>query len=93
MAQDTQSKITSGPSKFDLMLALFDRKGSKPRIVSFTFEDQGVFPFQVIIEQVGIEDGSGESWMIKGAWVRGDIRGFEAHYRTDTRTGWIKEVH
>ena len=84
MAQETQSKITGGPSKFDLMLALFDRKGSTPRIVEFTIEGSGIFPFQVFIDQVGIEDGEGEGWMITGKWVRGDVPRFKAYYRTDS---------
>lgn len=57
----TQTKIIDGPSKFDLMLALFDRKGND-RTVDFKTEDGK--EWSALIRSVEVEDGSGESWNV-----------------------------
>ena len=61
--------ITAGPSKFDLMLALFDRGGT-PRSVEFRLAGPGKHRALVVITAVECEDGSGESWNYKGRLLR-----------------------
>ncbi|MGH7175334.1 MAG: hypothetical protein ACREGR_03180 [Minisyncoccia bacterium] len=95
-----RAKIANGPSKFDLMLALFDRKVVNTRHVEFKMEGEGKIAAHVVIFEVRVEDGSGESWLFKGR-VRGMepdshvgvppvSRGVHGWYRTDTRKGWIE---
>ena len=86
--------ITAGPSKFDLQTALFVRKPDT-HCVEFTTEDGRIF--DAIISSVGIEDGSGESWLIEGYASPKEVGGpmeddksFHAWFRTDNRRGWIK---
>jgi hypothetical protein len=55
-------EIKSGPSKFDLMLALFDCDIDKVRTVSFELSNGT--EIEVGISSVEREDGSGESWNI-----------------------------
>ncbi len=89
-----QLQITNGASKFDLMLALFDHK-SERRVVDFTllgFEGQ---VFQAGIAAVEAEDGSGESWLIKGTLIDHRVpekkhHMFKGYFRTDKRTGWLE---
>ncbi len=81
------SKIENGPSKYELMLALFDRKGDHLRPVTFmTSPSVGLV---LHITSVGIEDGSGDSWIVEG--ISGTGR-FKGHYRTDTRKGSIERI-
>lgn len=81
--------IVEGPSKFDLMLALFDGNG---RTVTFrtSFDDV----LRARIHSVGIEDGSEESWLISGSypWLDGATCLFEGYYSTRRRTGYLKPV-
>lgn len=95
-----RNDIIQGPSKFDLMLALFDRKVNNPRHVDFKLSGGNVTTF-VVINGVEVEDGSGENWIFKGyaknatatdhqgAKTSSTCFGF---YRTDTRKGWIEFV-
>lgn len=82
--------IMAGPSKFDLMLALFDLTANKPHKVSFTLHETTYT--DVRVNSVSQEDGSGESWNIAGYISRaGDtLERFSAYYRTDLRTGRFK---
>lgn len=87
-------RITDGPNKYDLMLALFDRH-YEPRPVTFSCEHEVTKPnpqfgkltkvVTLHITQVGIEDGSGQSWLIEGQDCDG--RHYSGWYRTDTRQG------
>ena len=63
-------KITAGPSKYDLMLALFDATGDGPRPVVFNADGGlcGPGPYTVHVTSVEREDGSGESWNVRGLW-------------------------
>ncbi len=62
----TATSITDGPSKWDLALALFDRSMVNSRRATFTW---GGTKHSVRVHSVEAEDGSGESWNIKGnAW-------------------------
>ncbi len=64
--KDAHYTLVKGPSKFDLMMALFDQKGNggKPHYVTFEADDGQKIAAK--IQSVGIEDGSGESWIIEG---------------------------
>ncbi|MDP3793910.1 MAG: hypothetical protein Q8R07_04110, partial [Candidatus Uhrbacteria bacterium] len=82
-----QFSIMNGPSKFDLMLALFDRDpepSDLPRTVIFMLlEDDGHATRSAMIDGVQVEDGSGESWNIEGQlWYSslGRYRPFKAYY-------------
>jgi len=100
-----RADINGGPSKFDLMLALFDRKQVNARRIEFNLSSGKTMTAVVVITEVGIEDGSGESWLFKGA-VRDILladeysenhmppspRRVHGWYRTDTRKGWIETV-
>jgi len=84
-------KINNGPSKFDLMMALFS-----PVSLTVDFglerragERRGRRAIPVHITGLVREDGSGESWLI-GGWVDGlCMRNFRAWFRTDRRTGLL----
>ncbi len=97
MARNNRFSITNGPSKFDLMVALFD----KNRGVEFTVKFDGFTNrFDFTITGVRIEDGSRESWLIEGLYTeiekpRGrevNWKGFRGYYDTRRRTGWIENV-
>lgn len=80
---DSSTEIINGPSKFDLMQALF---ACKPTPIKVTFH----FPLtesSVTILSVEREDGSGESWNLRG--VAGNNQKWKAYYRTDKRIGTI----
>lgn len=87
-----RADIHAGPSKFDLMLALFDRAGSRPRSVQFT-AGPGHSLVDVVITGVSMEDGSGESWLFEGyerpPRDRGTTTPLCGSYRTNTRAGWL----
>ncbi len=95
MALDTQKQITDGPSKFDLMLALFDRAhGPRPVVFYVKQPDQPLI--MVIIHELGLEDGSGASWLFKGSTTdsvggRLPSQRVSGYFRTDKRTGYIKD--
>jgi len=83
-----QLKITDGPGKFDLMCALFDGKQ-----VKFTLVDGRVV--DALIGSVEQEDGSKESWNLKGAIPFGDtdLRGvFKAYFSTRHRKGMLLRI-
>lgn len=79
-------KITNGPSKLDLMLALFDRpqQGTSSRKATFVTED-GKHHIVTILS-VEAEDGSRESWNIKAHIAEKNL---SIYYRTDNREGFV----
>jgi hypothetical protein len=85
----TQYPIVSGPSKFDIMMALFDWSIKKPRLVKFDHQCRRE-SLTVSITSVMAEDGSGESWIVEGNVSDEKLTHYKAYYRTDTRRGWIK---
>jgi hypothetical protein len=92
MAPVTVYNIKNGPSKFDLMLALFDHKN---RTVHFVLSSPGgLWPdghtLEIHITEVGLEDGSGESWCFKGQAANGTR--YKGWFRTDSRKGTVSEV-
>jgi hypothetical protein len=100
-----QFNIVNGPSKWDLMLSLFDGGSSFPRRrdVEFRFEHPGpastanIFIF-VVINAVERVNGGDENWYIKGYIM--DLRTMSqsrsiagpvaGRYSTLTRKGWLK---
>ncbi len=87
--------ITDGPSKFDLMMALFDgyqnNEGVRSiRRVVFHTSRGGV---HAQITSVAIEDGSNESWLISGIFIPGADHGvafaFSGYYNSRRRKGVI----
>ncbi len=82
--------IVNGPSKFALMLALFDWEPHR----KVTITGQAGQKFELWITGISAEDGSGESWNIGGTTTvfregKEESRNFSAYFRTDSRKGWI----
>jgi hypothetical protein len=75
--------ILRGPTKFEIMQALFVRKPSRTTIL-FLLEGRKALT-QVLVDGVTSSDNSGESWTITG-YEHGTHQ-FTATYRTDTQTG------
>jgi|AP95_1055475.scaffolds.fasta_scaffold206342_1 hypothetical protein len=78
-----QQDITEGPSKYDLQAALFDGKK-----VCFTVE--GLGQIEVQMNNVGIEDGGRESWLIEGYAFLASQQKFHGYYETRRRKGWLE---
>ena len=83
--------IVNGPSKFDLMTALFIWQPQRPE-VEFTAENNAVFP--AIINALESENGSGEDWIIRGFATYGNSGNsrlkFTGYYSTRARKGWLR---
>lgn len=106
MAQKVQHQITGGPSKFDLMLALFDGNSEHRRLVAFRTKEEfpgtalppAFYQVQVIVNKIEREDGSGENWLVAGEvlanWLlpkKPEVwMTFRAFYRTIQRQGWLE---
>lgn len=84
--------VISGPSKFDLMLSLFDGNKEPRRTVEFQLEGARG-PITVAITMVQQEDGSGESWNVEG-WITSYRRNFaiKAYYSSNSRKGYLTFV-
>ncbi len=88
--------IKTGPSKFELLLALFDSRQVNTRKVEFRTDADTLY--DAVITSVEREDGSGESWNIRGylsekkpgAKIPSPSTNFEGYFRTDTRKGSLK---
>jgi len=88
--------ILNGPSKFDLMLALFDSTIECPRTVELSIEERGQGALKMrydgcksVITQVGREFEENE-WNIKGYISTEDASlSFKGKFCTKTRKGWI----
>jgi len=84
------TNLVSGPSKFDLMTALFVWKPERHEVIFVTRDGTKI---RAHIGGCSAEDGSGESWNLRGYGQlsgEGDWFGFEAYFRTSDRKGWIK---
>lgn len=99
----TPIKVSDGPSKFALMMALFDRDG-KPRAVAFKVAQESDLYFDVTV--MGMEQaGPDDNWHIKGRCIGIKVnprsnhgapppsRIVEVHYSTISRRGWIKFIN
>lgn len=90
-----RDNIVNGPSKFDLMLTLFDGDSSHRRTVAFLLENPETEPWcgslNFVINKVEREDGSGENWLFRGYSSDTDknlpVKGL---FSTRTRKGWIE---
>ena len=85
-------QIVDGPSKYELMLALFDRTFEKPRPVRFKIQRRVGYEAVEVwahILSVGIEDGSGENWNIEVQNIDFSVH-HHGYYSTKTRTGLLK---
>lgn len=78
-------EIINGPSKFDLMQALFIRK---PYKTSVTFSLQENVGLTAYIDSIKDLDNSGEYWRVEGSV--GNDKKFTADYRTNSHTGLYK---
>lgn len=84
--------IVNGPSKFDLMVALFVGAGSKQQNVRFQIKETNTL-LEVRIQSVEREDGSGESWCFTGmAKLANRTIRVAGYFQTERRTGTIHEV-
>ena len=98
----SQFKISGGPSKFDLMVSVFEGNPTPRKEVIFTVLTgvtsgppgrQPAFtkPVEVAITSIEQEDGSGESWIFKGnaPTTTDRIRKASGYYSSKTRQGHI----
>lgn len=79
-------EIVNGPSKFDLMLALFDREGGSKIKLSIQ-EGEGSNSLEFELHAVGRHGFSKEDWHIK---VTNERHIYEGRYSTQTRKGHIE---
>lgn len=102
----SQTQISGGPSKFDLMVSLFEGNKTPRKTIRFKVDSGRRNPvgprnseesaiihsdMDVGITAVEQEDGSGESWMFQGYVVSTFRPGrIQGYYSTKTRTGWFK---
>ncbi len=93
-----QRDILDGPSKFDLMLALFDGDAHHRRRVAFVFSNdkldwlkQWFRELEVVISEIARKDDSDELWLFKGyvPWSPEPLT-VEGFFSTQTRKGCIK---
>ena len=87
-------EIVNGPSKWDLMLGLFDGNSSSRRSVVFSAVNlfNNIEEVAVFVNFLAREDGSGEKWnfagfMIDAAWKAVAVKGyFSTQHRRGTMT-------
>jgi hypothetical protein len=83
--------VVGGPSKFDLMVSLFEGNPKDRRTVAFKLEGLRQ-EIKVAITGVQQEDGSGESWNIEG-WVMGEPSAHvKVYYCSRGRSGFFRFV-
>ena len=87
----TQINLVNGPSKFDLMAALFVWKPNR-NWVKFQADDGSTY--EALINACEAEDGSGECWIIRGVAHNNTQGGrankhFKGFFRTNTRKGHL----
>ena len=91
--------IINGPSKMDLITSLVYAMNQEQRLLctfTTTVPNSGLnikVKDKVSIVAMEHEDGSGESWNIRGLLVRnnGSSRKVKIYYRTDTRKGFMED--
>ncbi|MFA6105284.1 MAG: hypothetical protein WC725_01640 [Patescibacteria group bacterium] len=87
----TQVNIVDGPSKFDLMLALFENRTRPPKTLYFRCQRDDkmkTFLLSVNITSLTREDASAESWKFEGCFTSTQ-RPVSGQFRTDTRKGYV----
>jgi hypothetical protein len=91
MTSTNEYAIIAGPSKFDLMASLFEGK----RVI-FTVMSKGgklKIKFHGKLYNVGIEDGSYDSWLIRfygSSIAKNEPVTYDGYYCTRTRKGYLK---
>ena len=80
-------ELRHGPSKYDLMLGLFDGDANTQRTLTFRVNN-GV-DVEVKVQSVSREDGSGESWLFEGYVINGTGLRAKGYFHTVTRRGTI----
>lgn len=80
--------ITHGPSKWDLMLGLFDGDSQHRRTIEFSINDTGP-SVKMKLMSLMREDGSGELWIFTG-YAFGETSPVKGFYSTRDRTGFIE---
>ena len=85
-----EAEILDGPSKWDLLVALGDGKVVE---LMLKFDDTlRAERRRVKISSVQAEDGSRESWNLKG-YIPSQGRQFEAYYSSRRRKGHLRMDH
>ena len=84
--------IVNGPSKWDLMLSLFDDgcgNCDHSRRATFYLDDpsRAMKEIDILVSKVGKESKGGDSWIFEGSYVLGTVKGF---FSTKTRKGWLE---
>lgn len=80
-------EIVHGPSKFDLMIALFHGDGNERQQVAFKVKGRKL-EIIITVNEVAREDGSGEGWCFQGYNQPGKhVKGW---FHTDTCCGRLK---
>lgn len=87
-------KILSGPSRWNLMMATFDRTSEKSRPVTFTL-DQGVhgdsWKLEVVLTGLNWKDLPEEEWKFEGtATFLGVVNGVNGFFYSDLRKGHLE---
>mgnify|MGYP001353434555 FL=1 len=99
MTNTAQRQITAGPSREELFDAL--RLRHESRTVTMTVENtvrtagdphkslMMKLPrtFQVTVDSIGVEDGSGNNWLLTLSNKDGR---FEGYFNTTRREGWLR---
>lgn len=89
MANQQQSVIVAGPSREELFDAL--RLRHEKRQVTFTTARPDQI-FKATVDRIGVEDGSGDNWLIS-LQVRDTHLGsvyLHGFYNTVRRDGWLR---
>ncbi len=98
MTNTAQRQITAGPSREELFDAL--RLRHESRTVTMTVENTvrwagdphkrticRIYNFQVTVDSIGVEDGSGNNWLLTLSNKDGR---FEGYFNTTRREGWLR---
>ena len=96
-----RTDIVDGPGTDELFEALKRRHTGQrvtfaldhhtPRIDQTARFRVGKITLPVIINEIGVEDGSGNRWLLK-TLVRGQSVVLDAYYDSRERKGWIEQV-
>ncbi len=92
----TRYTIVKGPSKWDLMLSLFDSTHDYPRPIYFDLRAERLgnmgLTVPVLISLVRREDNSGESWLFEGSFapIHGGGQKIHGWFKTTDRQGWLE---
>lgn len=84
-------EIISGPSKDELVAALFEGGADHRRSVFFAVNRVPEYA-RVVINGIRREDGSGESWLFSGYLAEGreNSPNIEGYFSTRTGRGWLR---